>query len=135
MPGISFQLFSDRGRDNTSIRTSQVTKYLDQVNISRWVFPGFCLTTSLTISPLPVKTTVNIIVLSAISSNMTSNDDLMSFLKDLKIQAEKNNEEIKLQVKTRIDELAEKVDKVKEEASAKEKNDKENMSKLQKTTG
>ena len=62
---------------------------------------------------------------------MTSNDDLMYFLKDFKIQAETNNEELKMQVKTRIVELAVKVDKAKDEATEKEKNDKINMKKLQ----
>ena len=80
---------------------------------------------------MPTNTIVNKVVLFVTSTKMTSNDDLLSFLKDLKIQAEKNNEEIKLQVKTRIDELAAKVDKAKEEAFEKEKNDKANMKKLQ----
>ena len=65
---------------------------------------------------------------SNLQFTMTStNDDIMSFLRKLKIQADKNSEEVKNQVKIKIDELSEKVDNVQREASEKEKRNKDKM--------
>ena len=51
----------------------------------------------------------------------------MTFLRKLNIQAQKNSEDLKLQVNTRIDELTAKVDNAKAEASQKEERDKIKM--------
>ena len=50
----------------------------------------------------------------------------MEMLRGIKVQAEKNSDELKLHVKTRIDELALKVDTAKVEAKEKETRDKKN---------
>ena len=60
----------------------------------------------------------------------TTNDDIMKFLNTMKIQAERNNDELKNHVKIKIDELTEKVEVAKKDADEKEGRDKVQMEKL-----
>ena len=57
-------------------------------------------------------------------------DDIMKFLNTMKVQAEKNSDDLKKHVKEKIDELTEKVEKAKKEADEKENRDKIQIEKM-----
>ena len=63
---------------------------------------------------------------------MTTNDDLLRVLNSLKIQADENTANLRKDVNLRIDEIAKKVDNVKNEAIEKEKRDEQKLSEVHK---
>ena len=63
---------------------------------------------------------------------MTSNEDIMKMLNSLKMQADRNNEDLKNQVMKRIDGLEEKVDKAEKKATEKDTRDAQNINVIQK---